>query len=279
MRQLDGRALAAEITQELKAAAADLAATGVVPTLAIVMFAEDKAADSYVRSITRTADTIDVRCLLRRIPADASAEQLRSTVDELDADPDVHGILVQSPFPPALQDVNLDGHLSPAKDVDGATAATAGHLVQERAGHVPATAAAVVEILDRSGVPIRGAHAVVVGRSTVVGKPTALLLLARDATVTICHLETVDLPAITRQADILVVAIGDPKFIGPEHVRPGATVIDVGINFAHGHLVGDVDYDAVSAVAGALTPVPGGVGPLTAAMLLRNVLRAAGNQR
>lgn len=275
MRQLDGRALAAEITQELKTAAADLAAAGVLPTLAIVLFGEDAAADSYVRSITRTAETIDVRCVLHRIPEEASAERFLAEVAALDVDPGVHGILVQSPFPPALRRVTLDGYLSPGKDVDGATAASLGRLVEEREGHVPATAVAVVEILDRAGIPIRGAHAVVVGRSTVVGKPTALLLLARDATVTICHLETVHLPSITRQADILVVAIGDPRFIGPEHVQPGATVIDVGINFSEGHLVGDVDYEAVSGVAGALTPVPGGVGPLTAAMLLRNVLNAA----
>ncbi|MPZ88077.1 MAG: bifunctional 5,10-methylene-tetrahydrofolate dehydrogenase/5,10-methylene-tetrahydrofolate cyclohydrolase [Nitriliruptorales bacterium] len=275
MRQLDGRALAAEITQELKATSADLAAAGVVPTLAIVLFGEDAAAGSYVRSITRTAETIDVRCVPRRVPGETTAEQFLAVIDELDADPAVHGVVVQSPFPPGLGGVTLDGHLSPAKDVDGATAASLGRLVEERDGHVPATAAAVVEILDRAGVEIRGAHAVVVGRSTVVGKPTALLLLARDATVTICHLETVDLAAVTRQADILVVAIGDPRFIRPEHVRPGAAVIDVGINFHEGRLVGDVDYEAVAAVAGALTPVPGGVGPLTAAMLLRNVLTAA----
>lgn len=275
MRQLDGRALAAELTQELKARAADLAAGGVEPTLVIVLFGEDQAAGSYVRSITRTAETIDVRCLLRRVPAEVSAEEFLGVIDELDADPGIHGILVQSPFPPGLGAVTLDGHLSPAKDVDGGTAASLGRLVEERDGHVPATAAAVVEILDRAGVEIRGAHVVVVGRSTVVGKPTALLLLARDATVTICHLETVDLAAVTRQADILVVAIGDPRFIGPQHVRPGAVVIDVGINFHEGRLVGDVDYEAVSEVAGALTPVPGGVGPLTAAMLLRNVLAAA----
>jgi methylenetetrahydrofolate dehydrogenase (NADP+) / methenyltetrahydrofolate cyclohydrolase len=274
--QLDGRAMAAELTQELKAEAAALHDRGVVPTLAVVLIGDDQAAQSYLRSIRRTADAIDVRWEARRLAADAGAEALLALVDELDADPGVHGVIVQSPLPPAFGGARLDGHLRAVKDVDGATTASAGTLVMERgAGHVPATAAAVIELLDRARVPIRGAHAVVIGRSPVVGKPAALLLLNRDATVTVCHLETRDVPALARTADILIVAIGDPHFIGPEYVKPGAVVVDVGINFVDGHLVGDVDFDAVLPVAGAVTPVPGGVGPLTTTMLLRNVLRAA----
>jgi methylenetetrahydrofolate dehydrogenase (NADP+)/methenyltetrahydrofolate cyclohydrolase len=276
MQQLDGRAMAAEVLQECKAAAADLHAAGVVPTLAIVRFGEDDAAGSYLRSILRAADAVDVRCRQRHAAADASTDDLMRIVDELDADPAVHGILIESPLPPGVDASRLDEHLSPVKDIDGTTAPSAGRLLLDRHdGHVPATAAAIVELLDRSGVRIRGAHAVVIGRSNVVGKPAAALLLRRDATVTVCHLETVDLPAVARQADILVVAIGSPRFIGPGHVKPGAVVVDVGINFTGGRLVGDVDFDAVAEVAGAITPVPGGVGPLTTAMLLRNVLAAA----
>lgn len=276
MQQLDGRAMAAEVLQENKAVAADLHAAGVVPTLAIVRFGDDDRAGSYLRSILRAAEAVDVRCIQRHAAANATTADLMRIVDALDADPAVHGVLIESPLPAGVDASRLDEHLSPRKDIDGTTAASAGRLLLDRRdGHVPATAAAIVEILDRAGVTIRGAHAVVIGRSNVVGKPAAALLLRRDATVTVCHLETADLPAFARQADILVVAIGSPRFIGPDYVKPGAVVIDVGINFADGRLVGDVDYDAVAEVAGAITPVPGGVGPLTTAMLLRNLLTAA----
>jgi len=271
--QLDGRAMAAELTQELKAEAAELAARGVAPTIAMVLVGDDQAAQSYLRSIRRAADAIDVHCRVVQAPPDA--EGLLATVAELDADPAVHGVIVQSPLPGPLSGLRLDGVLRPVKDVDGATAASAGSLVMDTPGHVPATAAAVVELLDRAGVQLRGVHAVVIGRSAVVGKPAALLLLNRDATVTICHLETRDVPALAREADVLVVAIGSARFIGPDYVKPGAVVVDVGINFADGRLVGDIDFDAVAPIAGAITPVPGGVGPLTTTMLLRNLLRAA----
>lgn len=274
MLQIDGRSMAAELTQELKAEAAQLADRGVVPTIAMVLVGDDPSAQSYVRSIRRTADAIDVRCRVVQV-AEATAAAVLGAVAELDADPAVHGVIVQSPLPPPLTGLRVDGVLRPAKDVDGATAASAGSLVRDTPGHVPATAAAVVELLDRAGVELRGAHAVVIGRSAVVGKPAALLLLNRDATVTVCHLETRDVPAIAREADVLVVAIGSARFIGPDYVKPGAVVVDVGINFDGDKLVGDVDFDAVLPLAGAITPVPGGVGPLTTTMLLRNVLRAA----
>lgn len=274
MLQVDGRAMAAELTQELKAEAAELHDRGVVPTIAMVLVDDDQAAQSYLRSIRRAADAIDVRCQVVQV-RDGGADGLLAAVAALDADPEVHGVVVQSPLPAPLTGLRIDAVLRAAKDVDGATAASAGSLVRDTPGHVPATAAAVVELLDRAGVDLRGAHAVVIGRSAVVGKPAALLLLNRDATVTVCHLETRDVPALAREADVLVVAIGSPRFIGPDYVKPGAVVVDVGINFDGEKLVGDVDFDAVLPIAGAITPVPGGVGPLTTTMLLRNVLRAA----
>jgi len=206
----------------------------------------------------------------------ATAGQLAGQLGELAADPGVHGIILQTPLPAGVRADDLAPLIPPGKDVDGASPLSAGRLLAGLPAFAPATAAAVLKLLDAYEVPLAGSHAVVVGRSMVVGKPAAHLLLARNATVTICHSRTRDLPAITRQADVLVAAIGRPRFLGAAHVRPGAVVVDVGTTpDASGALTGDVDADAVRAVAGALTPVPGGVGPVTTATLLQHTVTAA----
>ncbi|HZD73535.1 MAG TPA: bifunctional 5,10-methylenetetrahydrofolate dehydrogenase/5,10-methenyltetrahydrofolate cyclohydrolase, partial [Actinomycetota bacterium] len=205
----------------------------------------------------------------------AGAGALAARLEELSADPSVHGVVLQSPLPPGLDPAELATSIAPAKDVDGAGPASVARLLPGRPGFVPATAAAVLEILRRAGVTLSGTRAVVVGRSMVVGRPTALLLLAADATVTVCHSRTRDLEEVTRQADVLVVAAGRPRLIGAGFVKPGATVIDVGTNSTPDGMVGDVDFDAVAPLAGAITPVPGGVGPVTTMSLLRQTLSAA----
>jgi methylenetetrahydrofolate dehydrogenase (NADP+) / methenyltetrahydrofolate cyclohydrolase len=239
------------------------------------MLGDDPAARAYVRGIERASAAVDVACTVRRLPADAAHEDLARTLDELSADPAVHGIILQTPLPPQIDALRLGAHIAVRKDVDGINPTSAGHLLLGLPSYPPATAAAVMEILRRAAIPLRGRQAVVIGRSAIVGKPVALLLLREDATVTVCHSRTADLPAVARGADVLVVAIGRARHVGAGFVKPGATVIDVGINEVDGGIVGDVDYDAVAPIAGAITPVPGGVGPLTNVMLLRNTVAAA----
>ena len=275
MSVLDGRAMAAQIREDLKGEVSALRARGVVPALAVVMLGDDPAARAYVRGIERASAAVDVACTVRRLPADAAHEDLARTLDELSADPAVHGIILQTPLPPQIDALRLGAHIAVRKDVDGINPTSAGHLLLGLPSYPPATAAAVMEILRRAAIPLRGRQAVVIGRSAIVGKPVALLLLREDATVTVCHSRTADLPAVTRRADVLVVAIGRARHVGAGFVKPGATVIDVGINEVDGGIVGDVDYDAVAPIAGAITPVPGGVGPLTTVMLLRNTVTAA----
>ena len=275
MSVLDGRAMAAQIREDLKGEVSALRARGVVPALAVVMLGDDPAARAYVRGIERASAAVDVACTVRRLPADAAHEDLARTLDELSADPAVHGIILQTPLPPQIDALRLGAHIAVRKDVDGINPTSAGHLLLGLPSYPPATAAAVMEILRRAAIPLRGRQAVVIGRSAIVGKPVALLLLREDATVTVCHSRTADLPAVARGADVLVVAIGRARHVGAGFVKPGATVIDVGINEVDGGIVGDVDYDAVAPIAGAITPVPGGVGPLTNVMLLRNTVAAA----
>jgi methylenetetrahydrofolate dehydrogenase (NADP+) / methenyltetrahydrofolate cyclohydrolase len=215
----------------------------------------------------------------RRLPASASFEEVAEELERLNDDPAVSGILLQLPVPKHLDENLLIGLISPDKDVDGLTAVSAGRLVQGEPGLRPCTPSGVLALLDHHEVELQGAEVVVVGRSLLVGKPVAQLLLERNATVTICHSRTRDLPAVCRRADVLIAAVGVPKLVGAEHVKPGATVIDVGINRTDEGLVGDVDFDAVKPVAGLLTPVPGGVGPMTIALLMRNTLTAARLQR
>jgi len=274
---LDGRAMAADLRATLKEDVANLRAHGVTPALAVVVLGDDPAARSYVRGIERACAQIDVLCAVHRLGEEAAEAELTLLLDRLSADADVHGVIVQTPLPAGIDAARVGAHVAVAKDVDGLNPTSAGRLLAGLPSYAPATAAAVMEILRQAAVPLRGARAVVIGRSVVVGKPVALLLLREDATVTVCHSRTVDLPVVARTADVLVVAIGRAKMVGADWVKPGATVIDVGINAIEGGggIVGDVDYDAAAPVAGAITPVPGGVGPLTNVMLLRNTLDAA----
>jgi methylenetetrahydrofolate dehydrogenase (NADP+)/methenyltetrahydrofolate cyclohydrolase len=274
--RIDGKAIAADILDGVAADVAKLRAGGTVPCLAIVVPTDDEATAWYVRSIVRTATTkADIS--VRQIDLhDGSGEELIARLDELSADKDVHGIICQTPLPAGVTLEQVGEHIAVAKDVDGANPESLGRLASGLPAFAPATAQAVLDILLHEKVPLAGADVTVVGRSNVVGKPAALLLLAENATVTVCHSRTRDLAAHTRTADVLVAAIGRPQMLGAEHVKPGAVVIDVGTNpTADGTLVGDVDTAAAEPVAGSITPVPGGVGPVTTALLLRNVVTAA----
>ncbi|OHV27781.1 bifunctional 5,10-methylene-tetrahydrofolate dehydrogenase/5,10-methylene-tetrahydrofolate cyclohydrolase [Parafrankia soli] len=274
MRLLDGRSMAADIGRSVVDDVERLAATGVTPTLAVVLPTADEAARSYVRVIERGAAKVGVGCAVHELTGDP--DELTATVDRLAADPAVHGMIVQTPLPDGLTAADVGARIPVGKDVDGMNPLSLGRLALGLPAFAPATAAAVLEILNRAAVPLAGARACVIGRSSVVGKPAALLLLAEDATVTVCHSRTKDLATVAHDADIVVAAVGRPKMVGAGHVRPGAVVIDVGTNWTDVGLVGDVDADAVAPVAGALTPVPGGVGPVTTMLLLRNTVRAAG---
>ncbi|WP_343940051.1 bifunctional 5,10-methylenetetrahydrofolate dehydrogenase/5,10-methenyltetrahydrofolate cyclohydrolase, partial [Pseudonocardia zijingensis] len=252
-----------------------VAALPVPPGLATVLVGDDPASAIYVRNKRRQCVEVGMRDLHRHLPGDVTQAGAAAVLDELAADPAVTGILLQLPLPPHLDAAALVDRIPPAKDVDGLTEGSAGRLALGRPGLRPCTPAGVLALLDETGVDLAGAHAVVVGRSDLVGKPMAQLLLQRHATVTVCHSRTKELAATCRLADVLVVAAGVPRLIGADAVRPGATVVDVGIHRTADGLCGDVDAAAVSEVAGALTPVPGGVGPMTIAMLLHNTLEAA----
>ena len=300
-RLLDGTRLAHTLREELRPQVAATTATlGRPPGLALVLIGDDPASHVYVGSKHRQGADVGFKVDLHQRPASTALAEVLEIVDALNRDPEVDGILVQSPLPSAMgADAarRVFEAIDPAKDVDGFTAENVGRLVQNRPGLVACTPLGVIELLQRSDIPIAGRHAVVIGRSDIVGKPMAMLLLHRHATVTIAHSRTPDLPALARTADILVAAIGRPGFVTPDFVQPGACVVDVGINrldqegdvrrffgddsprlatFATrgSTLIGDV-HPEVAQVAGALTPVPGGVGPLTIAMLMRNTLQAA----
>ncbi len=300
-RLLDGNALAAQIRADIQPrVAAFTASRGRPPGLGIVLVGENPASEIYVRNKLRAASEIGMRADLERLPASSSIGDVLAVVARLNASGVHDGLLVQDPLPEAMGQGaarRVFDAIDPSKDADGFHPVNVGKLVQKRPTLVPGTPLGVIELLERSGIPIAGARAVVIGRSDIVGKPMAMLLLHRDATVTIAHSKTRDLPALAATADILVAAIGRPGFVTPTFVKPGATVVDVGITsvtdaalvsrlFPAGHprreafdrrgsiVVGDVHPD-VANVAGALTPVPGGVGPLTVAMLLSNTLRAA----
>ena len=273
---IDGKALAAAVRASLLSRIAALAARGVRPGLAAILAGDDPASQVYVRNKTRACEETGLRSEVHRFPASVAESALLEHIARLNADRSVHGILVQLPLPPQLDANRVQAAVSPAKDVDGFHAANLGALLQGRAGFVPGTPAGVMRLLEHAGVAPAGQHAVIVGRSTIVGKPLALLLLQKDATVTICHSRTPDLAAVTRQADILVAAAGRAKLITAAMVKRGACVVDVGINrMADGKLSGDGDFNAVKEVAGSITPVPGGVGPMTVAMLIVNTVSAA----
>jgi methylenetetrahydrofolate dehydrogenase (NADP+) / methenyltetrahydrofolate cyclohydrolase len=272
---LGGRELAADLRARTAEAAAALTAAGTPPRLAIVVATADGSSAWYVRSIAKAAAAVGIVCDVVDLGAAASTEEIRTVLDRLGEDAAVHGIILQTPLPAGVDTADLVPAIAPGKDVDGGNPASLGRLAAGLPAFPPATAEAVLAMLDHHGVALAGRHAVVVGRSTVVGKPAAHLLLDRHATVTICHSRTSDLAAITRQADVLVAAVGRPGLITPAHVAPGTVVIDVGTNpTSDGGLVGDVD-PAVAEKAAGLTPVPGGVGPVTTALLLRHTVRAA----
>jgi methylenetetrahydrofolate dehydrogenase (NADP+)/methenyltetrahydrofolate cyclohydrolase len=271
-RELSGRDLARRLRAGVAVRAAALAKEGRQPRLAVVTANDDGGSAAYVRSIANAAARDGIACDVART---TTAAGITATLAQLADDPEVHGIILQTPLPEGANLADLATAIPTAKDVDGASPESIGRLVAGLPAFAPATAEAVLALLDHYEVELRGRHAVVVGRSVVVGKPTAHLLLDRHATVTICHSRTADLPAITRQADVLVAAAGRVRLIGPDYVSPGTTVIDVGTNATPGGgLAGDVD-PAVAGVAAALTPVPGGVGPVTTALLLSHVAEAA----
>lgn len=277
---IDGAAVARQVRAEVAKGVADLVAGGRrVPGLATVLIGDDPASEVYVRNKRRACVAAGMRDLHRHLPSDVGQAHAAALVDELAADPAVSGILLQLPMPSHLDPEALVDRLPAAKDVDGLTTGNTGLLGQGRPGLRPCTPSGIITLLDRYAIPIAGAEAVVVGRSVLVGKPMAQLLLGRDATVTVCHSRTRGLPEVCRRADVLVVAAGIPGLIGQEAVKPGATVIDVGIHRDENGLHGDVEFEAVAEVAGAITPVPGGVGPMTIAMLLANTLAAARRQQ
>ena len=276
-RILDGKSLAAQVRIAVKREVEALAQRGIRPGLAVLLAGENPASRVYVRNKVRACEETGVRSELYELPANVSEEALIDRVLALNDDPDIHGILVQLPLPKQVDAHQVLETIAPAKDIDGFHESNLGALLAGRPRMVPCTPAGVMRLLDHAGVPLAGSHAVVIGRSNIVGKPLALLLLQKDATVTICHSKSRDLENLARSADILVAAVGRAKLVTGRMVKPGACVIDVGVNrLSDGSLAGDVDFAAASEVAGWITPVPGGVGPMTIAMLLENCVRAAG---
>lgn len=274
---IDGKSVAAELRLRVAAAAAGFAARVGRPVgLDVVLVGDDPASQVYVRNKGRACEEAGMRSAIHRLPADVAQADLLALIDGLMADDRVDGVLVQLPLPKHLDEQAVTDRVAPEKDVDGFHPSNVGALWLGREGMVPCTPWGCLRLLDAAGVKLEGAHAVVIGRSNIVGKPMAALLLQRSATVVVAHSKTRDLAALCASADVLVAAVGRPKMVGAEWVKPGAAVIDVGINrTAEGKLVGDVDFDAVFERAGVITPVPGGVGPMTIACLLENSVRAA----
>ena len=276
---LDGKSLAAHVRAGVKRRVEALAQRGIRPGVAVVLVGDDPASRIYVRNKRRACEETGISSRDVQLPAHIDEAALVAEIEKLNADPAIHGILVQLPLPAQLDVGRVQAAVSPAKDVDGFHVKNLGALVAGRPRLVPCTPAGVAYMLVSAAVPIAGRHAVVIGRSNIVGKPLALLLLQKDATVTICHSKSRDLEKIARSADILVAAVGRPKLVTGAMVKPGACVIDVGMNrLADGSLAGDVDFAPAAEVAGWITPVPGGVGPMTIAMLLENCLTAMHEQ-
>jgi methylenetetrahydrofolate dehydrogenase (NADP+)/methenyltetrahydrofolate cyclohydrolase len=277
---LDGRALGTALRAELREEVQRyVQLRGTSPGLVIVRVGGDAASGVYSKAILRIARDLGVQALLEQLPEETRQEELRSQLLRLNNDEAVHGIIVQMPLPAHLSQQVVVDTLAAEKDIDGITPLSAGNLLLGSPTFLPSTAAAVVEILERSDIPLEGRHVVILGRSNVVGKPLSIMLLQKNATVTICHSRTANLTEITRQADVLVAAVGRAQMVMAQMVRPGATVIDVGINAkSEGGIVGDVDFASVSEVAGAITPTPGGVGPLTNVMLMKQCIKAAWRQ-
>lgn len=273
---IDGKAVAQQVRAQCRGRTTALQARGIVPGLAVVIVGDDPASSSYVKSKTLACAEVGLHSEVQRLPSDATDATVLATVARLNQDSRIHGIIVQLPLPGHLSTMHILQSVAVDKDVDGFNWRNLGALVDGHPGFVPCTPQGVMALLDHAGVPIAGNEAVVVGRSSIVGKPLAMLLLARHATVTVCHSRTRDLARVASRADILVAAVGRPRLIGGEMIKPGAAVIDVGINrLPNGKLTGDVDYEIARACAGWITPVPGGVGPMTVAMLIANTVAAA----
>lgn len=273
---IDGAGLARTIRGEIAARVRSLTAAGRLPGLAVLLVGDDPASAVYVRNKVKDCEESGIRSVLMRLPAQTSEADLLARIEALNKDSSVHGLLVQLPLPPQIDARKVIEAIAPDKDVDGFHVASAGALMTGQPGFLPCTPYGVMKLLEHVGCELRGAEAVVVGRSNIVGKPQALLLLQKDATVTICHSRTRDLADHLRRADVVVAAAGRARMITGDMIRPGAVVIDVGMNRDEaGRLCGDVDFDSVAPVAGWITPVPGGVGPMTRAMLLVNTVEAA----
>jgi methylenetetrahydrofolate dehydrogenase (NADP+)/methenyltetrahydrofolate cyclohydrolase len=273
---IDGKGIAKQIRAEIAERVAGLKEKGIVPSLAVILVGEDPGSVVYVRNKERACHEAGIKGRVIRMAASTSEEELLDVIDQLNRDLSVHGLLIQLPLPRHLNEARIIRSIAPEKDVDGLHPMTQGLLMSGAPVALPCTPRGCIELLHRANVPISGARAVVIGRSVMVGKPMALLLLQQNATVTICHSKTQQLSKITREADILVAALGRPHFITADMIKPGAAVIDVGINrMEDGSLAGDVDFEAARHVAGWITPVPGGVGPMTIAMLLENTVETA----
>ncbi len=271
MELIDGKAISQAIKDELKAQVAELKEQGKTGSLAVIQVGSDPASSVYVRNKKKACEYIGIGSVSHELPEETTEEQLLELIGNLNGDPSITGILVQLPLPKGIREDRILNAIDPSKDVDGFHPVNVGKLCIGEKGFVSCTPAGIIQLLKRSNVDIAGKHAVVIGRSNIVGKPMALLLLRENATVTVCHSKTLNLKDIAKQADILVVAIGKPEFIGAEYVKPGAVVIDVGIHRDENNkLCGDVKFDEVSKLASKITPVPGGVGPMTIAMLMNN---------
>ena len=275
---LSGKTMSEELTREQAARVAQMKEEGIHPGLAVVLVGEDPASQIYVRNKGSACETIGLYSRTVKLDKDITQEELIEAIEALNQDPQIHGILVQLPLPKHLDEEAVLASILPQKDVDGFHIDNAGRLFTGQEGVVACTPKGIMYMLKQSGVPLSGKDAVVIGRSNIVGKPVAMLLLAENCTVTICHSRTQNLKEHCRRADVLVAAIGKPHFVTADMVKPGAAVVDVGINRMDGKVVGDVDYDAVKDVAGYITPVPGGVGKMTISMLMENTLEAACRQ-
>jgi methylenetetrahydrofolate dehydrogenase (NADP+)/methenyltetrahydrofolate cyclohydrolase len=273
---IEGKKISDEIREEIRVQASHLKEKGIVPGLAVVLVGDDPASKVYVGSKEKACIQMGFYSEVHRLAAEVSQEELLSLIEKLNNQSSIHGILVQLPLPKQIEEKAVIDAISVAKDVDGFHPISTGNLVIGDDSLLPCTPAGCIELIKRTGVDIKGKHAVVIGRSNIVGKPVSMLLLRENATVTICHSQTANMKEIAKMADILVVAIGKAKAIGADYVKPGAVVIDVGINrLADGKLAGDVDFQDVLSTAGYITPVPGGVGPMTITMLMQNTLKAA----
>jgi methylenetetrahydrofolate dehydrogenase (NADP+)/methenyltetrahydrofolate cyclohydrolase len=273
-RMIDGTAIAARVRAELAGEVRSLALSGRTPGLATILIGDDPASAVYVASKRRACVEVGICSIHHQLPASAGRTDVLTLIDALNIDPDVSGILCQLPLPDHLDGTEITNRIAPEKDVDGLTVASAGRLALGLPGLRPCTPTGVMVLLSEAGIELRGALAVVLGRSNLFGKPMAQMLLAADATVVACHSRTRDPVAVCRRADVVIAAVGRPAMVGANWVKPGAAVIDVGINRTGDGLVGDVDFNAVAPIAGAITPVPGGVGPMTIACLLQNTVLA-----